>query len=225
MAQLNTETREQHAARLRNAAVVTAGTMSKAPGKSIFTCSRDLEEFVGMYVTERHTHGAGASQPSASALQRGRMPILRRRRPRGVPEESFRSRSPPVVVYPMSIPWFAPTPELSPARDAVVVVGSSEERDPMPAVAVVVFGSSEGRDSTVAASSKPNQSLRRAAYAAWRRQMAKAELLAPPARWRAGHAGGKRRGAESGSASCRRRGFAKADGEGRNASVSRTACW
>ena len=42
-----------------------AGTMSKVAAKSIFTCSRDLDEFVGMYVTERLTDGAGASQPSA----------------------------------------------------------------------------------------------------------------------------------------------------------------
>ena len=41
--------------------------MNKAAAKSIFTCKRDVDAFLGMYLTERQTHGAGASQPSASA--------------------------------------------------------------------------------------------------------------------------------------------------------------
>ena len=41
--------------------------MNKAAAKSMFTCKRDVDAFLGMYLTERQTHGAGASQPSASA--------------------------------------------------------------------------------------------------------------------------------------------------------------
>ena len=40
--------------------------MSSA-GKSIFSCQRDLDRFLRMYIDERRTHGARASQPSASA--------------------------------------------------------------------------------------------------------------------------------------------------------------
>ena len=40
--------------------------MSNA-GKSIFSCQRDLDRFLRMYIDERRTHGARASQPSASA--------------------------------------------------------------------------------------------------------------------------------------------------------------
>ena len=40
--------------------------MSNA-GKSIFSCQRDLDRFLRMYIDERRTHGARGSQPSASA--------------------------------------------------------------------------------------------------------------------------------------------------------------
>ena len=40
--------------------------MSSA-GKSIFSCQRDLDRFLRMYIDERRTHGARGSQPSASA--------------------------------------------------------------------------------------------------------------------------------------------------------------
>ena len=43
--------------------------MSKATAKSIFTCTRDLDAFLGMYLTERQTHGDGAFPPRDSALQ------------------------------------------------------------------------------------------------------------------------------------------------------------
>ena len=41
--------------------------MSNATAKTIFTCKQDLDAFLGMYLTERQTYGAGASQPRASA--------------------------------------------------------------------------------------------------------------------------------------------------------------
>ena len=58
--------------------VSRAGTplMSNA-GKSIFSCQRDLDRFLRMYIDERRTHGARASQPSASASPLLATPTMR----------------------------------------------------------------------------------------------------------------------------------------------------
>ena len=50
--------------------------MSNA-GKSIFSCQRDLDRFLRMYIDERRTHGARASQPSASASPLLATPTMR----------------------------------------------------------------------------------------------------------------------------------------------------
>ena len=50
--------------------------MSNA-GKSIFSCQRDLDRFLRMYIDERRTHGARASQPSASASPLLTTPTMR----------------------------------------------------------------------------------------------------------------------------------------------------
>ena len=50
--------------------------MSSA-GKSIFSCQRDLDRFLRMYIDERRTHGARASQPSASASPLLATPTMR----------------------------------------------------------------------------------------------------------------------------------------------------
>ena len=50
--------------------------MSNA-GKSIFSCQRDLDRFLRMYIDERRTHGACASQPSASASPLLATPTMR----------------------------------------------------------------------------------------------------------------------------------------------------
>ena len=50
--------------------------MSNA-GKSIFSCQRDLDRFLRMYIDERRTHGARGSQPSASASPLLATPTMR----------------------------------------------------------------------------------------------------------------------------------------------------
>ena len=50
--------------------------MSNA-GKSIFSCQRDLDRFLRMYIDERRTHGARASQPSVSASPLLATPTMR----------------------------------------------------------------------------------------------------------------------------------------------------
>ena len=50
--------------------------MSNA-GKSIFSCQRDLDRFLRMYIDERRTHGARASQPSAPAAPLLATPTMR----------------------------------------------------------------------------------------------------------------------------------------------------
>ena len=50
--------------------------MSNA-GKSIFSCQRDLDRFLRMYIDERRTHGARASQPSAPASPLLATPTMR----------------------------------------------------------------------------------------------------------------------------------------------------
>ena len=50
--------------------------MSNA-GKSIFSCQRDLDRFLRMYIDERRTHGARASQPSDPASPLVATPTMR----------------------------------------------------------------------------------------------------------------------------------------------------
>ena len=130
--------------------------MSKAAAMSIFTCPRDLDVFLGMYLTERQTHGAGASQPSASALQPSAKTSQPQRQtnPRDCP-------SPPLASVVAPTPSPHPSCSISPPPKPTRASGDSE-------------GTPPARDAHGAGASQPSASNRWAS--AWVTRAIAAEL-------------------------------------------------